>query len=436
MPEIATPSSAPSDSALPAGSVFEGAYEIVDRIGGGSFSTVYRARQLSTGQEVAIKVLRSMRDASGDDGGSGTRFRREMQLSSELYHPHIVPLIDCGESADGRLYAVFQLVPGQTLRDLLAAEGRLAVDEACRLMIDVLDALSGAHERGIVHRDLKPENIMVAHTGARRRALVLDFGLGGFVRDVGEQARTPSAGWEIVGTPTYAAPEQLRGELPSTRSDLYSWGLIFLECLTGEIAIRGASPQDVLMRQLSPEPVPIAPTLADRRLRALLETVTAKTVDKRSVSAEGLLEALGAFNVVATPAAPLEVERRQLTVISCGLTVAAEPGRRPDIEALDELLHAHLARLAEAAQRDGGHIVGTLADRLIVAFGYPQADEHDARRAVRTADRLRAETAAPRNAIALPTAPIWRFASASTPVWWSRASSAPPASSACASCRG
>ncbi len=393
MPQIATPSTEPTDTSLVAGSVFQGGYEIVERIGAGTFSTVYRARQLSTGQEVAIKLLRSLRDEQGDDGGSGTRFHREMQLSGELYHPHIVPLIDCGESDDGRLYAVFQLVPGQTLRALLTAEGRLSVVETCHLMIDVLDALSCAHARGIVHRDLKPENIMVAHTGGRRHALVLDFGLGGFVREVRDEAQRPS-GSEMLGTPGYAAPEQLRGALPSTRSDLYSWGLIFLECLSGEIAIRGASPQEVLMRQLSPEPVPISPALADRRLRDLLETVTAKAAEKRNATAEGLLEALGAFNVVATPAAPLEVERRQLTILCCGLTIAAEAGRTPDIEALDELVHAQQAALAEIAQRDGGHLVGTLADRLIVAFGYPQADEHDARRAVRAAEHLRDAAAA------------------------------------------
>ena len=385
-----------SEPELASGNVFQGGYEILERIGSGSFSTVYLARQLSTGQAVAIKVLRSLRDDHGDDDGSANaRFRREMQLCGELYHPHIVPLIDCGEAEDGHLYAVFQFVPGQSLRHLQPPEGRLSQAETERLMIDVLDALSCAHARGIVHRDLKPENIMVAHTGARRHALVLDFGLGSFVRDAQEQLPRASAGWELSGTPSYAAPEQLRGELPSTRSDLYSWGLVFLECLTGEVAIRGGSPQDVLMRQLGSEPVPIPPDLADRRLRALLETVTVKAVEKRNVSAAGLLEALGAISESATaPTGVLEVERRQLTIVSCALTVVAEAGPPGDLEALDEMLHAQQALLGEAAQREGGHVVGALADRLVVVFGYPHADEHDARRAVRTADGLRRDVAA------------------------------------------
>jgi class 3 adenylate cyclase len=154
------------------------------------------------------------------------------------------------------------------------------------------------------------------------------------------------------------------------------------------------SPHEVLLRQLGNEPVPIPPDLADRRLRTLLETVTAKAVEKRNVSAAGLMEALGALSELAAPAGALEVERRQLTILSVRLTLAAEPGHLSDIEALDELLHAQQALLAEAARRDGGHVVGTLADRLVVAFGYPQADEHDARRAVRTAERLRGDVAA------------------------------------------
>ena len=104
--------------------------------------------------------------------------------------------------------------------------------------------------------------------------------------------------------PSYAAPEQLRGELPSTRSDLYSWGLIFLECLTGEIAMRGASPQEVLMRQLGPEPVPIPPGLADRRLRDAAGDGDGEGGSRSATStAAGLLEALGAISASPAPAA-------------------------------------------------------------------------------------------------------------------------------------
>src|SRR5262249_45569992 len=157
---------------LPIGSLLQGGYEIVAEVGGGSFGWVYRARQLSTGQQVAIKVLRAVQDPAMSRGSGGReRFRREMRVGAELSRPNIVRLIDWGEISDGRLYAAFEFVPGATLREVLADEGKLAPHEAIHLMSQVLDALACAHARGVVHRDLKPENIMVTHTGARRNAM-------------------------------------------------------------------------------------------------------------------------------------------------------------------------------------------------------------------------------------------------------------------------
>src|SRR5438093_6889169 len=164
------------------------------------------------------------------------------------------------------LYAVLEYVPGTTLREVLAAEGKLSAPDTIHLMMQVLDALACAHARGVVHRDLKPDNIMVTRTGVRRNALVLDFGLGGFTQEAESWALPRiTQTHEMMSTPCYAAPEQLRGAAPTTRSDLYSWGLIFLECLTGELAVGGGSGPDVIMRQLGPEPVSIPAWLCKRR---------------------------------------------------------------------------------------------------------------------------------------------------------------------------
>src|SRR5262245_65560072 len=127
-----------------AGTIFQSAYEIVSLLGVGSFGRVYRARQLSTGQDVAIKVLR-VHAAGGTTPHQTARFRREMRLCAELSHPNIVRLIDSGEAESGLLYAVFEYVPGVTLREVLATEGRLEMDEAVHLMMQVLDALGCAH---------------------------------------------------------------------------------------------------------------------------------------------------------------------------------------------------------------------------------------------------------------------------------------------------
>src|SRR5438876_997210 len=202
-----TPSGQPG--VLPAGSIFQGGYEILAELGSGSFGRVYKARQLSTGQAVAIKVLRFWGDDTrADVTNQSERFRREMRLGAGLSHPNIVRLFDSGETEGGRLYAVFEYVPGSTLKEVLAREGCLGWGETVHLMTQVLDALSCAHARGVIHRDLKPENIMVTKTGARRNALVLDFGLGGLSRDARDWTLPRlTATCELMGTPCYAAPE-------------------------------------------------------------------------------------------------------------------------------------------------------------------------------------------------------------------------------------
>ena len=390
------------DSTLTVGSIFQGGYEILAELGIGSFGRVYKARQLSTGQVVAIKVLRLRAgDKPAEVTNQTERFRREMRLCAELSHPNLIRLIDSGESDEGQLYAVFEFVPGSTMRDVLAAEGKLSLPEAVRLMTQVLDALSCAHARGVVHRDLKPENIMVTQTGVRRNAMVLDLGLGGFTGERNRDLARLTATQEMMGTPCYAAPEQLRGEPPSTRSDLYSWGLILLECLTGKLAVGGASAQEVILKQIGPEPVAIPAWLRTDDLGRLLQTVTAKQAEKRDVTIEGVLEVLEQVVPSATAGLPCptepqqlaEGERRQLSLVCCRLAVTSLDGTAVDVEDLDQLLHAEHAMCAELAGRSGGHIAAVMADRVLLVFGYPHAREDDARRAARTALHVAAEVA-------------------------------------------
>ena len=394
------PATEASQPALAPGTIFQGGYEILSSLGAGTFGWVFRARQLSTGQDVAIKVLRLRSGgAAADAENHAARFRREMRVCAGLSHPNIVRLIDSGETEGGLLYAVFEYVPGETLKEVLDAEGKLSLRETLHLMTQVLDALSCAHARGVVHRDLKPENIMVTKTGVRRNALVLDFGLGGFTREAEAWALPRlTATHELMGTPCYAAPEQLRGEPPTTRSDLYSWGLTFLECLTGERAVQGGSVHEVIMRQLGPEPVPIPPPLRHQPLGRVLEVVIAKQVEKRDVTIEGLLEGLAGLETPPAhadggqPRPPLsEGERRQVTIVSVRLAMKPVEGRVVDVEEVDELLHAGHALVGEIAARYGGRPTSALADRIVLVFGHPKAREDDARRAVRAALAIVAE---------------------------------------------
>ena len=378
---------------LPPGYVFREGYEIIAELGTGSFGRVYKARQLSTGQDVAVKVLRFDAQTAGQTGKHRERFQREMRLCAALSHPNIVRLIDSGETGEGVLYAIFEFVPGKTLERVLAEEGKLRLREAARLMSQVLDALSCAHAAGVIHRDLKPGNIMVTKTGVLRNALVLDFGLSGFARELhGWSLPRLTATYEMMGTPGYAAPEQLRGENASPQSDVYSWAVTFLECVTGELAVGGTAGYEVIFNQLGPEPVRIPDWLRRERIGQLLEVATAKAVDRRTVAAEALLEALGGIDVEdpeeAASSERAELphgERRQLTVVSCRSTFTPPDDTAADIEELDQLFQAQHQSFAETAERHGGHMASVQTDRALLVFGYPHAREDDARRAARAA---------------------------------------------------
>jgi TOMM system kinase/cyclase fusion protein len=281
------------------GETFQGRYDVLEKLSEGGFGMVYKARQLTTGQMVAIKVMRWLVREDGADRVYLDRFRRETKLCAELHHPNIVQLIDSGTAEDGMLYTVFEFIPGKDLARVLAEEGAIAPRETKHLMGQILDALSCAHGLGIVHRDLKPGNIMLVHTGARRNAKVLDFGVAGLVPSENDRddSQIITAPLERVGTPAYAAPEQLRGKPATARSDLYAWGLVFLECLTGKRVIRGASLPDTIYRQLEPTPIPLPSSLSAHPLGRLLRVVTVKDVNERRITADEALRDLEACDM-------------------------------------------------------------------------------------------------------------------------------------------
>jgi TOMM system kinase/cyclase fusion protein len=391
------------DSITP-GTVFQDRYEILSKLGEGGFGQVYRARQLVTHHEVAIKVLRAVH---ATNESHVARFQREMQLCAQLFHPNIVRLMDSGHPKPELMYAVFEYVPGQTLTDVLAQEGALPPWEAAHVMLQVLDALACAHNKGVIHRDLKPQNIMITTTGVRRNALVLDFGLGTLPTDSPEELARITRTREVLGTPPYAAPEQLRGETVKDRSDLYSWGLIFLECLTGQRAVDGATLQQVIYKQLGPEPIAVPKWMENHRLGRLLKKVTAKDPDQRDITVQAVMQELEACSAEGWPLseAPLktpvpwqgplssdptiisrtEGERRQLTVVCCSLRLSSQEGQEKDEEDLDRLLRSLHATCTDIARRYDARVGGVLGEWVLFYFGYPQARENDARRAARAA---------------------------------------------------
>ncbi len=382
-------------------------YELQEALGSGGYGTVYRARHRRTGASVAIKVVRLQPGSRHAE-----RFHRETLLCAALHHPHIVQLLDKGEQGDF-VYGVFEYVPGETLKSLIRRQGALTAAETGRLMAEVLDALDCAHAAGIVHRDLKPDNVMVTSTGAVRHAMVLDFGIGTVIPEMPDlQLSQLTMADEFLGTPAYSAPEQLRGEPPSTRTDLYAWGLMFLECLTGAPAVQGASAAEIMHRQLSPLEVPLPPALAAHPVASVLRKALRKKASERSESAASLLRELmrvrlddivGTLPLAAQAqddltrtmaTARVFSEMRQLTVLCCSVSLwpgpeAAGPGARAlDIEDIELLQREEMALFAEAATRRGGLLAGTLGDRMIVLFGYPHTSDTDARQAGMTAREM------------------------------------------------
>ena len=226
-------------------------YTIERELGRGGMATVYLARDLKHGRPVAIKVLRpEIAAALGPE-----RFLREIEVAARLTHPHILPLHDSGEAA-GFLFYVMPYIEGESLRERLAREGQLPLEEALQITREVADALTFAHNHDVVHRDIKPENILLE----AGHAVVSDFGIA--------RAITQAAGSKLtetgiaVGTPAYMSPEQASGSGPiDGRSDVYSLACVLYEMLVGEPPFTGPSAQVVIAKRFT-DPVPSV-----RRLR-------------------------------------------------------------------------------------------------------------------------------------------------------------------------
>ena len=220
-------------------------YTLERELGRGGMATVYLARDLKHGRPVALKVLRpELAAALGAD-----RFLREIRLTANLQHLHILPLLDSGEAA-GQLFYVMPYVEGESLRQRLTRDRQLPVAEALQLTAEIAEALDYAHKTGIIHRDVKPENILLS----RGHALVADFGIG-LAMNQADGGRLTETGLSL-GTPCYMSPEQAMAEARlDGRSDQYSLACVLYEMLTGEPPYSGSNAQAILAKRMR-EPIP------------------------------------------------------------------------------------------------------------------------------------------------------------------------------------
>ena len=234
-----------------------GPYEILYAIGAGGMGEVYQAHDTKLGRDVAIKVLP---EAFAHDPQRMSRFQREAKLLASLNHPNIATIHGLEES-NGTHYLVMELVPGETLRERVAREGALPVDEALAIARQIAEALEAAHEKSIIHRDLKPANVKVTPEG---KVKVLDFGLAKAF--AGEEAgsdpsNSPTLSQAatlpgvILGTPAYMSPEQAQGKQVDKRADIWAFGVVLYEMVTGRMPFRGQGVSETLAAVLKEEPL-------------------------------------------------------------------------------------------------------------------------------------------------------------------------------------
>ena len=231
-----------------------GRYQVLDLLGRGGMGEVYRARDPSLGRDLAIKILppEATRDASRVE-----RFMKEARAASALNHPHLAAIYEIG--TEPVHYIAMEFVPGRNLREVLGA-GRLELKRALDYLLQVAEALGAAHQHGVVHRDIKPENVMIGDNGY---AKVLDFGVAklkseatGGAEDATRAALTDAGA--VVGTSGYLSPEQARGRATDHRTDIFSFGCVLYECVTGARAFDAPSAIERLNRVINDEPAPLA----------------------------------------------------------------------------------------------------------------------------------------------------------------------------------
>ncbi len=335
-----------------------GRYLLQRELGRGGTATVWLALDLKHDRPVAFKLLHpALTSSLGSE-----RFQREIRFAARLQHPHILPMLDSGETA-GRLWFTMPYVEGETLRGRLARERRLPLAEALRIVREAAQALQHAHDHGVVHRDVKPENILLTPDGS---TLVADFGIARALVG-GERDRRDGADVTltevglVVGTPTYMSPEQVTGARDlDGRSDVYALGCVLYEMVTGTPPFVGPTPQAVAMRHLS-EPAPdisganpgVPAGIGQAIARAL-----AKNPEERFGSPRMFVAALD--KVESVPSRPgARVSRNRVVLIGAALGAALAAGyvlrevRRGPDTASAAVASGFNRRMAQLTSREG-----------------------------------------------------------------------------------
>jgi serine/threonine-protein kinase len=289
------------------GLILDDRYEIVEVVGTGGMSTVYKAKDLRLQRCVALKVLKS---EFSNDMNFVSKFRVEAQASAALSHPNIVNVYDVCED-DGKYFIVMELVEGITLKDFIRQKGRLDMNTAIDFSIQIASGLAAAHENHVIHRDIKPQNIIVGSNGALK---VTDFGIA-------KAATSNTMSTTNMGSVHYISPEQARGGYSDERSDIYSLGITMYEMVTGRVPFEGDTNVSIALMHIQNEIIP--PTRLYPDIYSSLEKVIMKAVQKkperRYLTANALIADLNRvknnpnIDIIVAPSAVTNSPTREFT---------------------------------------------------------------------------------------------------------------------------
>jgi serine/threonine-protein kinase len=281
-------------------------YRIVEHLARGGMADVFEAEDTLLNRSVAVKVLHAN---FASDEAFVTRFRREAQAAGNLSHPNIVAIYDWGQDS-GTYYMVMELIKGQTLRDVIKADGKILPRRAAEIASETAAALSVAHQHGVYHRDVKPGNIMITTDGAVK---VTDFGIARALDDSEELTRTGA----VIGTATYFSPEQAQGLPADERSDVYSLGIVLYEMLAGKPPFSGESPVAVAYQHVSEAAVPAneVDTDSPAELAAIAAHAMKKRPDERYQSADEMRADLQRYLAGTEPVAAAVISAAAATAM-------------------------------------------------------------------------------------------------------------------------
>lgn len=385
-------------------SILSEKYQLLEELGRGANGIVYKALQKSTEKTVAIKLMRSQTLSHSQLTKYQQRFLKEASICARLSHPHIVQLLDQGTCEDNTPFAVYEYISGSTLKEYFNDSQKFSIAEFTELMSQALDALAYAHKHEIVHRDLKPSNIMVTKEGAVAHIKILDFGIGTLLNEVQNNKWQLTLTNDILGTPTYSSPEQLRGETVSTKSDIYSWGLIFAEGIIGRPLIAGNTVAEVFQKQLNPENLQLPPYLINHPAGIFLRRVLDKNPHNRSGNIDDLYIELKKINLLtihperqkqnhdeedtvesSNQSKYSNSDIRQITLLIGKIQVTKSPKCKLDIESIEVLLRDQIEYCNDTIIRFGATKGGGFGSIFIGFHGYPTISDSDAQSAARSA---------------------------------------------------